>query len=94
MVSAAFDMWSLGCILCEMATRRTTHSRSVGMPFAANRPAFGQMMQARPAPFLTDVGFLILSVSNSRQRQSVVSQFGQGCYFTASTIAMMFRNHN
>jgi serine/threonine protein kinase len=45
MVSAAFDMWSLGCILCEMATRRTTHSRSVGMPFAANRPAFGQMMQ-------------------------------------------------
>lgn len=44
-LSPSFDMWSLGCIICEMATMSQIAARSPGIPFANNPPAFGALMQ-------------------------------------------------
>eukprot|EP00669_Euglena_mutabilis_P008152 TRINITY_DN326_c0_g1_i6.p1 TRINITY_DN326_c0_g1~~TRINITY_DN326_c0_g1_i6.p1 ORF type:complete len:349 (-),score=97.96 TRINITY_DN326_c0_g1_i6:324-1370(-) len=44
-VSTTFDMWGLGCILCEMATMSTMGTRSPGMPFVKNPAAFAAMTQ-------------------------------------------------
>lgn len=44
-VTMAFDSWSLGCILGEMVTLRTTGSRSPGVLFANNSMALAMLMQ-------------------------------------------------
>ncbi len=47
-VTMAFDSWSLGCILGEMVTLRTTGSRSPGVLFANNPMALAMLMQVWP----------------------------------------------
>eukprot|EP00667_Euglena_gracilis_P009851 EG_transcript_10024 len=48
-VSTMFDMWSLGCILCEMATMNTIGAISRGVPFVNNPDAFKLLMQEMTA---------------------------------------------